>query len=52
MGGDPAGPIDQHDHTPTMTERRIDASAPDDPRLRRFVDHWLGRRDRARGHPS
>lgn len=25
MGGDAAGPIDQHDHTPTMTERRIDA---------------------------
>ncbi len=25
MGGDTAGPVDQHDHTPTMTERRIDA---------------------------
>jgi hypothetical protein len=25
MGGDPAGPVDTHEHTPTMTERRIDA---------------------------
>lgn len=25
MGGDPAGPVDRHEHTPTMTERRIDA---------------------------
>lgn len=25
MGGDPAGPIDRHEHTPTLTERRIDA---------------------------
>ena len=25
MGGDPAGPIDRHEHTPTMAERRIDA---------------------------
>ena len=25
MGGDPAGPVDAHEHTPTMTERRIDA---------------------------
>lgn len=25
MGGDPAGAIDTHEHTPTMTERRIDA---------------------------
>jgi hypothetical protein len=26
------------------TERRIDASGPDDPRLRAFVEYWLGRR--------
>ena len=25
MGGEPAGPIDTHEHTPTLTERRIDA---------------------------
>lgn len=25
MGGNAAGPIDTHEHTPTMTERRIDA---------------------------
>jgi hypothetical protein len=25
MGGDPAGPIDTHEHTPTLVERRIDA---------------------------
>ncbi len=25
MGGDPAGPVDTHEHTPSMTERRIDA---------------------------
>lgn len=25
LGGLPAGPIDTHDHEPTMTERRIDA---------------------------
>ena len=25
MGGDPAGPVDRHEHTPTLTERRIDA---------------------------
>lgn len=25
VGGDPAGPVDTHEHTPTMTERRIDA---------------------------
>ncbi|MBS0242524.1 MAG: nitrile hydratase subunit beta [Proteobacteria bacterium] len=25
IGGDPAGPVDTHEHTPTMTERRIDA---------------------------
>ncbi len=25
MGGDPAGPIDRDEHTPTMAERRIDA---------------------------
>jgi len=25
MGGDPAGPIDAHEHTPTLVERRIDA---------------------------
>ncbi|MFV0296175.1 MAG: hypothetical protein ACK5JT_08660 [Hyphomicrobiaceae bacterium] len=25
MGGDSGGPIDTHEHTPTMTERRIDA---------------------------
>jgi Nitrile hydratase beta subunit len=25
MGGDAAGPIDTHDHVPTLTERRIDA---------------------------
>ncbi|MGE3915717.1 MAG: hypothetical protein AB7F78_08475 [Hyphomicrobiaceae bacterium] len=25
MGGDPAGPIDSHEHTPTLVERRIDA---------------------------
>ncbi len=25
MGGDAAGPIDTHEHVPTMTERRIDA---------------------------
>ena len=25
MGGDAAGPIDTHEHTPTLTERRIDA---------------------------
>ena len=27
MGGDPAGPVDTHEHTPTLTERRIDAMA-------------------------
>ena len=26
-------------------DRRLDASGPGDPRLRAFVDHWLGRRD-------
>ena len=25
MGGEPAGPIDTHEHTPSLTERRIDA---------------------------
>lgn len=25
MGGDAAGPIDRHEHTPTLAERRIDA---------------------------
>lgn len=25
MGGEPAGPLDTHEHTPTLTERRIDA---------------------------
>lgn len=25
LGGLPAGPIDRHEHEPTMTERRIDA---------------------------
>ena len=25
MGGDPAGAVDRHEHTPTLTERRIDA---------------------------
>lgn len=25
MGGEPAGPVDTHEHTPTLTERRIDA---------------------------
>ena len=25
MGGDPAGPVDRHDHTPSLVERRIDA---------------------------
>jgi hypothetical protein len=25
MGGEPAGPIDADEHTPTLTERRIDA---------------------------
>ena len=25
MGGDAAGPVDRHEHTPTLTERRIDA---------------------------
>lgn len=25
MGGDPAGPVDHHEHVPTLTERRIDA---------------------------
>ncbi len=25
MGGEPAGPIDRHEHSPTLTERRIDA---------------------------
>ncbi|MDX2156258.1 MAG: nitrile hydratase subunit beta [Hyphomicrobiaceae bacterium] len=25
MGGDPAGPVDREEHTPSMTERRIDA---------------------------
>ena len=25
MGGEPAGAIDTHEHTPTLTERRIDA---------------------------
>jgi hypothetical protein len=24
-------------------ERRLDAAGPDDPRLRRFVEYWLGR---------
>jgi hypothetical protein len=26
------------------TDRRLDASDPDDPRLRAFVEYWLGRR--------
>jgi hypothetical protein len=26
------------------TDRRLDASGPDDPRLRAFVEYWLGRR--------
>ena len=25
MGGDPAGPVDTHEHQPTLVERRIDA---------------------------
>ena len=25
LGGEPAGPIDRHEHQPTLTERRIDA---------------------------
>jgi len=25
MGGQPAGPVDHHEHTPTMSERRVDA---------------------------
>lgn len=25
IGGDPAGPIDRHEHEPSLTERRIDA---------------------------
>ncbi len=25
MGGEPAGPVDLHEHSPTLTERRIDA---------------------------
>ena len=25
------------------TDRRIDASGPDDPRLRAFIEYWLGR---------
>lgn len=25
MGGDAAGPVDRHEHAPTLTERRIDA---------------------------
>lgn len=25
LGGAPAGPVDAHEHTPTLTERRIDA---------------------------
>lgn len=25
MGGDAAGPVDRHEHVPTLTERRIDA---------------------------
>ena len=25
LGGEPAGPIDRHEHVPTLTERRIDA---------------------------
>lgn len=25
MGGEPAGPVDRHEHAPSMTERRIDA---------------------------
>jgi hypothetical protein len=25
MGGDPAGPVDREEHTPTLVERRIDA---------------------------
>lgn len=25
MGGEPAGPLDLHEHVPTLTERRIDA---------------------------
>ena len=25
MGGDPAGPVDTHEHTPTLSERRVDA---------------------------
>ena len=25
LGGEPAGPVDAHEHTPTLSERRIDA---------------------------
>lgn len=25
MGGDPAGPVDRHEHSPSLVERRIDA---------------------------
>ena len=25
MGGDAAGPVDRHEHTPTLSERRVDA---------------------------
>ena len=27
------------------SERRLDAAGPDDPRLRQFIEYWLGRRD-------
>jgi hypothetical protein len=26
------------------SDRRLDAGGPDDPRLRAFVEYWLGRR--------
>ena len=25
MGGNPAGPVDHHEHTPSLSERRVDA---------------------------
>ena len=27
------------------SDRRLDATGPDDPKLRAFVDHWLGQRE-------
>jgi hypothetical protein len=34
----------RHPVVAVTTDRRLDASGPDDPRLRAFIEYWLGRR--------